>query len=475
MKLLQFPNLPYIYLSLLDIVLIILIILCLYIYGNVKSNNIKSKKTVYRYYNIGLMSSVFISIIYSFTVIIFYPGDSFGYFSTTRALSNLMFSDFKHFADIMFIGNKSEFFHYFSYETGYPFKYMWRDNAAMFVGKFYLPFMFFASDSYFICNIIAGLIGFSGIWKLFVMFSEKYPNLEKQFLFGIVLFPSTIYWSGGMMKDTIIIAALGWIIYAFNRFFIEKKFNLKYIIIIIFWSYATISVKPYVFVAILAALLVWFFAKKINVANMSFSKILLFPVFIVMAIFLFVMIISNLKSKLGVYGDIDTTLEYAQVMQSDLSRSSQYGENYYKIDAATNIGSAAKVAPLAIVTALYRPFLWEAKNPFILLAALEGSFLMILSIYSVFAVGPLRMIKFIFKDPLLLAAFTFIIIFGFGVGLASTNFGALVRYKMPMLPFFVPSLLILLDYARKYKQQAKVKQKIIIENTDLKSSNYNKI
>ena len=50
-----------------------------------------------------------------------------------------------------------------------------------------------------------------------------------------------------------------------------------------------------------------------------------------------------------------------------------------------------------------------------------------------------------YKDPMLIFAFSFIIIFGFGVGLASANFGALVRYKIPLLPLFVAGLIVLFE------------------------------
>jgi hypothetical protein len=50
---------------------------------------------------------------------------------------------------------------------------------------------------------------------------------------------------------------------------------------------------------------------------------------------------------------------------------------------------------------------------------------------------------------MLIFAFSFTIIFAFGVGLATANFGALVRYKIPMLPFFVGGLFVLMEKGKK--------------------------
>ena len=41
---------------------------------------------------------------------------------------------------------------------------------------------------------------------------------------------------------------------------------------------------------------------------------------------------------------------------------------------------------------------------------------------------------------LLLFSFVFAIFFAFGVGLSTSNFGALVRYKIPCIPFYLSSL-----------------------------------
>jgi hypothetical protein len=41
----------------------------------------------------------------------------------------------------------------------------------------------------------------------------------------------------------------------------------------------------------------------------------------------------------------------------------------------------------------------------------------------------------------------------FSVGLASANFGALVRYKIPALPFLVAMVFIMLDKYTNYKKR----------------------
>ena len=60
---------------------------------------------------------------------------------------------------------------------------------------------------------------------------------------------------------------------------------------------------------------------------------------------------------MGVYGNVDSALEQAQIIQEDLLREEQYGGNNYELGSIDNsILGLLSVAPVAIITALFRPF-----------------------------------------------------------------------------------------------------------------------
>ena len=56
--------------------------------------------------------------------------------------------------------------------------------------------------------------------------------------------------------------------------------------------------------------------------------------------------------------------------------------------------------------------------------------------------GPLGFLRTIASKPELVMCFTYAIIFGFAVGFTAYNFGALVRFKIPGMPFLLVGLLI---------------------------------
>ncbi|HPL04915.1 MAG TPA: hypothetical protein PLG05_07035 [Bacteroidales bacterium] len=440
--------------TILDIVILLVIMFIAYIYGNIKFSN-NQNKAEYIYFKNALVLKILMSLIFALIILFFYPGDSMGYFQSINAFNKVFFQNPKQYFDILFLGNKPEFYSYFNSQTGYPAWYMWKDANSIFVARIYSPFMILSYKSYIISTVIAGLIGFTGIWKLFKTLSKIYPRMEKKLAIAILYFPSLVFWSSGILKDSLCVFAIGWIIYAFYELVILKKVRLKYFFILFFASLIIINIKAYIFAALVPGLFIWAFFGQMKAIKSKVLRILLAPVILGVLFLVFSLLMRNASQYMGVFGDLDATLAQASVVQQDLVRYEQYGYNYYDIGKfeATPMGVLKKF-PEATISGIYRPFLWEVTNPFILLAALEGTFLFLFMIYVIFKTGFLKFFKITFSEPFLIFSLIFVIIFGFGVGLATANFGALVRYKIPLLPFYVAGLFII-EYIYNKKKSLK--------------------
>jgi hypothetical protein len=79
---------------------------------------------------------------------------------------------------------------------------------------------------------------------------------------------------------------------------------------------------------------------------------------------------------------------------------------------------------------------------------------------AIFKTGFLRFIRFAINKPILLFCFAFAISFAFAVGISTYNFGSLVRYKIPMMPFFISALFIMPYLA---KSDRKVEALAVVE------------
>jgi hypothetical protein len=124
------------------------------------------------------------------------------------------------------------------------------------------------------------------------------------------------------------------------------------------------------------------------------------------------------------------------------------GSAYYLGELDGTIGSMLRLAPQALVVSLFRPYIWEAKNPVMLLSALESMFMFFLLVRVLWRTGIYTFFQLATTRPFLLFCLSFTIIFGVAVGLNSFNFGSLVRYKIPLIPMFVGALLMMEEYVR---------------------------
>ncbi|PIV62279.1 MAG: hypothetical protein COS14_02380, partial [Bacteroidetes bacterium CG02_land_8_20_14_3_00_31_25] len=138
-----------------------------------------------------------------------------------------------------------------------------------------------------------------------------------------------------------------------------------------------------------------------------------------------------------------------------------YGGNRFDIGSFDpTIGGILSKAQPAITAGLFRPFVWESRNPVMLLSGLENIiylflflYILLLSFMALFNLGFNYMLKTAFDNSLVVFSLVFSIMFAFMVGLTTANFGALVRYKIPLIPFFLSALFIIIS--RFNKQRAK--------------------
>lgn len=102
--------------------------------------------------------------------------------------------------------------------------------------------------------------------------------------------------------------------------------------------------------------------------------------------------------------------------------------------------------PAAVNVALFRPYLWESRSPFILLSAIESTIAIFIVLRILFNVGIFGFIRYL-KVPEVALGILYAVILGTACGITAYNFGALVRFKIPFLPFFFAALFIMQHYA----------------------------
>ena len=120
----------------------------------------------------------------------------------------------------------------------------------------------------------------------------------------------------------------------------------------------------------------------------------------------------------------------------------QNGSAYKLGEQDGTLTGMAKLAPQAIIVSLFRPFLWEVHNPVMLMSSLEALFFLFFTLRIIFRSGVAKTLSLVSGTPVLTLCFLFAFAFAATVGVVSNNFGTLVRYKIPMIPFYVAGLYI---------------------------------
>lgn len=325
-------------------------------------------------------------------------------------------------------------------------------STEFFIVKISAFFGILCNSTYMVIALWFAFISFLGMWAMFITFLKIYPTLHKQFAIAVFYLPSVFFWGSGLMKDSITIGASGLVFYGFYKAFIEKKSLIPSLIITFIGAYIIASVKLYILLAFMPPALFWIFTENNrrikNAALRTVLKPLFFGVGILVAIF-GALYLSEGSDRYAIDKIGERTKANAEYLTSSFV---QTGSAYNIGTFDGSLGSMFKVAPQAVVVALYRPFIWEVRNPAMLLSALEATFFIVFTLKFFFKVGFVKTIKFISTKPILVFCMVYSLVLAFAVGTNSGNFGTLVRYKIPLMPFYLAALFIMQGHLNQYKK-----------------------
>lgn len=407
------------------------------------------KEPEYKYYVWGFYAKFFASI---FFVIVFYyiykGGDTYGYFSSAMSMANLFYKNPEGYFYVLFHGNSPEAMSYFDFFTGYPWGYLVDDPRTFLVIKLISPFAIITFNSFLISTVLLGYVTYRGSWKLFQLFYNYYPNLSIQMAVSFLFIPSALFYGSGILKDSFTYMSTCLFTLHFHNIFISKKFEYSAYFYLLLNALIIFGIKPYILMILLPGLLIWSGFKRFNKIRNSAIKIMIIPIMLIAVLGFSAILFISLGGAMDKYS-VDNALNTAATTQNDLK------SDYYE-GASFDIGNfdgtplgAAKLFPAATFAGLFRPFITEASSALVLLSALENLYLLFLFFRPFFRGTPKMIFKVITSDPMLIFCVFFCIFFAFMLGITTSNFGALTRFKIPMLPFFASSLFIINYYLKR--------------------------
>ncbi|MFK7990637.1 MAG: hypothetical protein AB8I08_31735 [Sandaracinaceae bacterium] len=250
---------------------------------------------------------------------------------------------------------------------------------------------------------------------------------------AILLVPSVVYWSSGLLKETVAMIGLGPLLMALDH--LQRGKRRSGGVLLLVGAGLILLSKAYILSAAAAALSA---AAMVALARRRGGGVKPGQAFIgLLAMLIGIVVVGRLLPRYSIT-EIGSELARLQTVGMQTYGGSNYALGF---DPSNSLLLQLGSAPIALVTTLYRPFPFEVQNALMAASALENVVLLALTVRA-FWPGR-RPIRRILESPLLVAIAAYVMLFGVVVGLASTNLGALSRYRIPLVPFLGILLVVL--------------------------------
>ncbi len=298
------------------------------------------------------------------------------------------------------------------------------DNRTMI--RFNALVRIFSFGNIHIHNLVSAFLSFTGLtafYKVFKQFIEKKVWLA----IGIFLLPSILFWASGILKESLLIFGLGWFIYSWDKL-MQKQYRFG--LVFLFSTLLLMYLKTYIILIFAPLLLAYLLAK-----TKIFSKVWISYALVLGAIFIGSLGVRTLDRNYDIYRNIYKKQEDFIRLAKDLNSGSLLDVKPLQPTFKSFVSSF----PEALTNSFFMRWPWQSKSIFEWMANLENGVLIALFI---FACVKRRNIKNQLNRILFCGLFVFFLYLL--IGYTTPVLGAIVRYRVPALPFWLVFCLILI-------------------------------
>ena len=427
-----------------------------------------------------------------------FSADIFKYFDDGKIMYNTLFSKPLDYFKMLFGFPDSSLQHYYDDDMRNwtrSFNHnLYNENRTLI--RFNAFVDIFSFGNYHVHTVFICFLSLTGLMGIFKTFSSFLTNKKKELFLAVFLLPSILFWGSGVLKEGLILFSFGMSIYYFHKLMNEKISGKRLVLLFLFLFLLAIT-KIYILLIILPAFIAYAWILKTQNKLPEIKYLIVFVVYFFLGLvipkynFSFMLMdqqrqainiakggsyLANINADKFIY--IDPKIEnriirlkekpgYCKIALSvsyvswnlKTSRDSVYVKNstdtctywvYYDQSAAgssINIPhldgtffSLVKNSPLAFLNVAFRPSIFEAKNPLMLISAIENLFIVLFVLICIFFCSKKVMNRHLLYFCLCIVVLLFVLI-----GITAPILGAAVRYKIPGLPFLLIGFLFLLD------------------------------
>jgi hypothetical protein len=277
-------------------------------------------------------------------------------------------------------------------------------------------------------NLFFCLLAFLGSWWLVKSLASFLARKHLLLFIFILFFPSTMLWSSGMLKESILLFCVGYIVY----FLQNEKSSIPSIIGFVFMLYVMAYTRTFLAVVFSLAAISFILSSTLRSPWIKGGAFL--GVYVI--VFFIAMLLPKIDPVYDYFRVIAKKQMYAQKEAAFMDAGSLVELPHISKDPRSLLSSV----PLGFFYTLVQPSVFQASgNTFVLISGIENTVLILFILYLLFGVSPPKGKR---ASMFWLLLTTSVIYFSF-IGLLVPVLGNLVRYKALVMPLLLGSLLLI--------------------------------
>ena len=382
------------------------------------------------------------SFLYCMVIQYFYGyGDSFGFYQGSNFIRKIISVTGDPLNTFLMSGKDFEKIYHVSSDSDFILPTGMGINSNITIMKISAVLSYISFNCYLIISMFFGIFAFTGLWRLYLTFNEiTGTKMQKILAFAILYTPSICFWGSGLIKDSICLGAIGFICSYLYKIFIKKEFGFRELFFLLLFFYLLFTIKTYLATVLFLSLLLSYVLNVILKSKKNILKLAIVSFFVLVSSVIITLSLSSTLNSI-----IEDSKKEITTFKTVYANSDQEDERsmagFSASDIEINLPNIILRSPLSLSTTLFRPFLWESRKPIIFFSALESLLMLLATLYVLLKCRVLKFFYYIFTDPYLLFCFTMTLLLGVIIGFSTFNFGSLVRYRLPILPFYFFMLL----------------------------------
>lgn len=376
--------------------------------------------TLRLYYWPGLLLKLVAGLLLGMLYFFYYQGgDTVHYHQDAAALAALAYEDLPAYV-LSLTGN---------YPEGLQLHYL-EQERAMLTAKIFSVFYVFTASNYWITACYLSFLAFASLFLMVKRLVLYRPALQKPAALAFLFWPSFVFWTSGLLKESLSIICIAFIVATFLPYlFGNVKVRLRELLIAILLFLLLFYIKYY-YAAMLAPILLCLLAAVWLGRRFHLRKFLVWGIFLLA-------LVGGVAAAMQLHPNLWAS-RFPEVWISnyflmvEISEPGAYVE-FEKLQADWR--SILRNVPKAIAAGLYAPlYPFDWTNILRLLASAENIVLLLFSLSGLLGWILQQRARISLYG---LATLIYILAFALFISIAAPNYGTLLRYRISYHPFFV--------------------------------------